>query len=72
MNELTSPATFNTPAGWIDRYTQLDDHAEHQIRIIILNASHLHVTCLCGKLLTPISTIEEALAAYTSYHEEMN
>jgi hypothetical protein len=67
---MTTPATFNTPAGWIERYTRFDDDAEHQIRVIILNAHRLHVTCLCGGLLTPISTIEEALAAYTSYHEE--
>ena len=70
---MTTPATFDTPAGWIERCARWDDDAEHQIRILIVNSHRLHVTCLCrDEPIAPIRTIEEALAVYASYHEKMS
>jgi hypothetical protein len=67
---MTTPATFNTPAGWIERYTRWDNYAEHQIRI--WGTSRLHVTCLCrDKPLGAISTAEEALEIYHRHYKEV-
>jgi hypothetical protein len=75
-----SPATYSTPAGWLQRCTLRDDTAEHQIRI---DGSHpLYVSCTCRRTgtasaagihcepIAPIRDIDGAWAAWLQYHED--
>jgi hypothetical protein len=67
-----SPATFNSPAGWAQRATLYDEHAEHQIRIRLAGTMKLCVSCTCRQQnwIAAITTAEEAWAAYNDYHKE--
>jgi hypothetical protein len=67
---VTTPATFNTPAGWIERYTRWDNYTDHQIRI--WGSTRLYVTCLCrDEPFGQIKTAEEALEIYRRHYEEV-
>lgn len=70
---MTSPGTFNTPAGFVERATLIDPSAPHQIKILSPGASYLMVSCNCRRGEGPISlirTCEDAWAAYNDYHRK--
>lgn len=73
---MSSPATFDQPAGWTERATMLDDSLPHQIRLLAPTGreQHLMVSCTCrrGKEeIAVIATCEQAWTAYNGYHAEL-
>jgi hypothetical protein len=69
---VISPGTFNTPAGFADRATIIDDSLPHQIRIVAPGSHHPMVTCTCRRGEGPIhriATCEEAWTIWRDYHQ---
>lgn len=76
---MTSPATFNTPAGWLDRCTLADNKVEHQIRLSGY-APGTTVSCNCCRvvdhrvgglsytLIGVARSLDEAWAIYKDFH----